>query len=509
MNIRSATEQIEGAVRAYLAKDEHGLYLVPPQMQRPIIVMGPPGVGKTAVVAQVADRLGVNFVSYSITHHTRQSALGLPYIAEAEFGGRTYRVSRYTMSEIVAAAYDSIEATGVNEGILFLDEVNCASETLMPAMLQFLQYKTFGQHRLPEGWAIVCAGNPPEYNRAAREFDPAMMDRLKRIDVEPDFEVWMDYAVTHGVHPAITTYLSSKPANFYKVRASVNGTRMVTARGWEDLSRMLLAYAHEGIETGQELVSQYLQDKQVSEDFSLYLRLFEKYQDDYKVADILSGSAGEDICGRAARAPFDERVALVNLLLDALVSQAHAVDARELALSDVRSELGLREGDAGTPAAQGGAGRLAALAAKAQDELAEARSKGGVPEGRLLRLAGRQELLEGLRALLARIESERRPETDAQRVAERLSSRLDEHARELEAEATSCARGLDHALDFLDGCFGEGQELLVFVTHLAVDPTFMGFVANHGSDSLARHGSALMLHERGSELLGRIEALGR
>ena len=258
MNIQQATRQIEGAVRAYLSKDEHGIYRIPTQMQRPIIMMGPPGIGKTAIVSQIADRLGVNFVSYSITHHTRQSALGLPYIAQSEYGGRTYKVSRYTMSEIIAAAYDAVEKSGIPEGILFLDEVNCASETLMPAMLQFLQYKTFGQHRLPAGWVIVTAGNPPEHNRAAREFDPAMMDRLKRIDVEPDLDVWMDYAVSHGVHPAITTYLANKPKSFYRVRAGVNGARMVTARGWEDLSRMIVAYRHEGLAVDQDLVAQYL-----------------------------------------------------------------------------------------------------------------------------------------------------------------------------------------------------------------------------------------------------------
>ena len=83
---------------------------------------------------------------------------------------------------------------------------------------------------------IVCAGNPPEYNRAAREFDPAMTDRLKRIDVEPDLDAWMNYATTQAVHPAITSYLANKPKNFYKVRTGVHGARMVTARGWEDLT---------------------------------------------------------------------------------------------------------------------------------------------------------------------------------------------------------------------------------------------------------------------------------
>ena len=140
MNILEASKQIEGAVRAYLSQDEHGMWRIPPQMQRPIILMGPPGIGKTAIVAQIADRLDINFVSYSITHHTRQSALGLPYIASSNFGGKEFRVSRYTMSEIIAAVFDAIEDTGESQGILFLDEINCASETLAPAMLQFLQY---------------------------------------------------------------------------------------------------------------------------------------------------------------------------------------------------------------------------------------------------------------------------------------------------------------------------------------------------------------------------------
>lgn len=122
MNIKEATEQIEGAIEAYLAKDDRGLYLIPFRMQRPIIMLGPPGVGKTAVVEQIADRMGINFVSYSITHHTRQSALGLPFIEHAEFEGREYSVSEYTMSEIIAAVYRAREEGGVDEGVLFLVE---------------------------------------------------------------------------------------------------------------------------------------------------------------------------------------------------------------------------------------------------------------------------------------------------------------------------------------------------------------------------------------------------
>ena len=55
-----------------------------------------------------------------------------------------------------------MEKTGLREGILFIDEINCVSETLAPMMLQFLQGKTLGNQKVPEGWVIVTAGNPPE-----------------------------------------------------------------------------------------------------------------------------------------------------------------------------------------------------------------------------------------------------------------------------------------------------------------------------------------------------------
>ena len=194
MNIRQAKEYIENTVKLYLKKDEFGEYRIPTVRQRPIFLLGAPGIGKTAIMEQIAQEMGIALVSYSMTHHTRQSALGLPFIADKNYGGAACRVSEYTMSEIIASVYDTMESGGIREGILFLDEINCVSETLAPAILQFLQYKTFGRHRVPGGWVIVTAGNPPEYNRSVRQFDVATLDRLKVMEVEPDYGVWKMYA---------------------------------------------------------------------------------------------------------------------------------------------------------------------------------------------------------------------------------------------------------------------------------------------------------------------------
>ena len=228
MNITQAKEQIKNAMQAYFSRDEYGRFLLPPEAQRPVFLIGPPGVGKTAIMKQIAGELGVGLVSYSMTHHTRQSALGLPVIEEKSYGGKPSKVSEYTMSEIIASVYDMMEETGVREGILFLDEINCVSETLIPVMLQFLQYKTLGRHAVPEGWIVVTAGNPPEYNRAARPFDLAVWDRVKRIDVEPDFAAFKAYAAKKGVHPAVMTYLEARKDRFYRVENTVEGTNFVT-----------------------------------------------------------------------------------------------------------------------------------------------------------------------------------------------------------------------------------------------------------------------------------------
>ena len=71
MNIKRAKEEIEHTVKAYLAKDALGEYAIPAIRQRPILLMGPPGIGKTQVMEQVARECGVALVAYTITHHTR------------------------------------------------------------------------------------------------------------------------------------------------------------------------------------------------------------------------------------------------------------------------------------------------------------------------------------------------------------------------------------------------------------------------------------------------------
>ena len=146
MNIRQAKNEIKHTVEAYLKKDEAGDYEILEIRQRTVLLMGPPSIGKTQIMEQISRECEIGLVAFTITHHTRQSAIGLPFIQTKIYGGKEYSVTEYTMSEIIAAVYEKIEQSGMKEGILFIDEINCVSETLAPTMLQFLQCKTFGSH---------------------------------------------------------------------------------------------------------------------------------------------------------------------------------------------------------------------------------------------------------------------------------------------------------------------------------------------------------------------------
>ncbi len=202
------------------------------------------------------------------------------------------------MSEIIASVYEKIEQTGNKEGILFIDEINCVSETLAPTMLQFLQCKMFGNQKVPDGWIIVAAGNPPEYNKSVRDFDVVTLDRMKKIDVEADYEVWKEYAYQAGIHPAILAYLEIRKEYFYRMETTVDGKAFVTARGWEDLSQLLKVYEELGKDIDREVVFQYLQHLKIAKDFANYYELYKKYKEDYGIERILKGQWNQETIGR-------------------------------------------------------------------------------------------------------------------------------------------------------------------------------------------------------------------
>ena len=74
MDIKQAKQELRQTIRAYTARTEDGVWRIPREKQRPVLLMGPPGIGKTAILSQLAQEEHVGLVCYTMTHHTRQSA---------------------------------------------------------------------------------------------------------------------------------------------------------------------------------------------------------------------------------------------------------------------------------------------------------------------------------------------------------------------------------------------------------------------------------------------------
>ena len=324
MDIAQAKQELRRTIRAYTAKTEDGVYRMPRRMQRPVLLMGPPGIGKTAILSQLAQEEHIGLAAYTMTHHTRQSALGLPVIVGRTAAGKTFRATEYTMSEIIASVYEQMEKTGLHEGILFLDEINCVSETLMPAILQMLQNKTFGVHSLPEGWLIVAAGNPPRYNQSARSFDMATLDRVRCIELEPSLAAWQPYAAASGVHPAVLSYLRLHPEHFFLCSASAEAGEFATARGWEELSALLLAYEALGYPCTLAQMQQYLHAQEAAAGFTAFYELFRRYAAQLPLEEILTGGASPE-AGALRELPFDGRLSVVEFLLHSLQTKSAAM----------------------------------------------------------------------------------------------------------------------------------------------------------------------------------------
>ena len=470
MNIKQAKEEIKHTVMAYLSKDEQGEYRIPVIRQRPILLMGPPGIGKTQIMEQIAMECKIGLVAYTITHHTRQSAVGLPMIKEESFDGTTYPVTEYTMSEIIASIYRKMKKTGQKEGILF-----------------------FGNQAIPEGWLIVAAGNPPEYNKSVRDFDMVTLDRVRYLNIEADYKVWKEYAREKHLHNAILSYLELRQKNFYRVEADVDGIRFVTARGWEDLSSLMQVYEKLDLPVDESVIREFIHHEDVAEDAAAYFELYRKYRDDYGIADILAGKVRPETFARIYAAAFDERLSVVNLLLDGLSAFFGNVQENKQITDNWYGFLKeyqrrLKEGEAPVDSYRALLEeRMAVVEAEKQAEVCTKAQVAG---------------WERIFALW----KENTPDSglDVKESFAQAKAGFDRQRETLEDAEKKAMNALEHAFDFMEQAFENGEEMVVFVTELTLSPEAAMFLAEHTCERYMTYNEQLLIGKRKRELLSEL-----
>lgn len=503
MNIEQAKIQIKNATIAYFTKNSHGEYKIPIERQRPVFLVGPPGIGKTAIMEQIASELNVGLVSYSMTHHTRQSALGLPFITKKTYNGVEYSVSEYTMSEIIASIYEYMERTGKKEGILFLDEINCVSETLAPAMLQFLQYKIFGNHSLPEGWIVVTAGNPPEFNKSVHDFDMVTWDRLKRVEVEADYDTWRNYAVAKHMHPAVIAYLDAKNSKdstgtnrfFYRVQNTINGRELITARGWEDVSQMLQIYEQNGIKADTDLIRQYIHCNEVARDFAVYYEIYSSYKTQFDLDNVMSGNITPEMLTKAKNASLDERIAVTNILTEQL-----SVKANEFAdtYAGVSYLTGFVKGiipDLQNPSSD----VVLATLQNAQQDLIDRLEKAQKSEADTEDIHMYKYAVAQFKKFADQVR-----ENPANGVAV-VRTFFQDIGTSLRAQTTELDEGMTNIYSYIENSFGEGSEIVLLSTAITNDLALAKLVAQTNNAKYLQYVNSLKLTDRRAEILADLQ----
>jgi len=319
--IAKAKQAIKNGINAYLMKDENGNYIMKEVNCLPFYLEGAPGIGKTEIVSQIAEEMGLGFVSFSLVHHTRNSLLGLPLIRDFEDGEK---YTSFTMSEIIAKVKESRDA-GHKEGILLLDEFPCMSESIMPAMLAFLQTKNIGTHALDRGWVLVLCGNPAKYNKSTHTFDAAVTDRIRKMEVEYSLDDFMAYAENKAFSKYIIAYLKLHSDHLYRFSKEKNSEELVTCRSWENLSHALDLYEMLGQEIDVPFIREFVKSDDVAYTFADYYRQNTCGISDDDRAAIFNGKYDAGIIDKINEKSFSNKWSVLDYLLTELDARSYGI----------------------------------------------------------------------------------------------------------------------------------------------------------------------------------------
>jgi len=196
--------------------------LVP--LRQSVFVWGPPGVGKSDVVAQVARGLGVRMIDIRANLLDPVDIRGLPHINGN--GQAHWATPSFFPTE--------------GKGILFLDELNTAPPLSQNAFLQLtIPPFQLGEYQLPEGWSVVAAGNRETDRVHASRMSSALANRFMHINFDVDLDEWVEWAFQNDVVPELIAFIRARPKLLHSFDPAKNEKRFPTPRSWNFTSDTL------------------------------------------------------------------------------------------------------------------------------------------------------------------------------------------------------------------------------------------------------------------------------
>ena len=201
----------------------------------PTFIWGSPGIGKSSIVKQIAKEKNLEFIDLRLSLLDPTDLKGIPFFDNKN-------------NEAVWAQPNFLPKEPKSLGILFLDEINTAPPSVQAAAYQLVLDRKVGDYKLPDGWAIVAAGNSESDRGVVYRMPPPLANRFVHLDMEVNFEDWKSWAYKNSIEPSIIAFLNYDSSKLFNFNPNSNEKSFATPRSWEYVDKILKANINKGSE---------------------------------------------------------------------------------------------------------------------------------------------------------------------------------------------------------------------------------------------------------------------
>ncbi len=199
----------------------------------PVMLWGPPGVGKSEIVAQVAQRNNVPMIDIRLSQMEPSDLRGIPFRVDD------------SVEWAVPAMLPNQQRHGP-QGILFLDEITSAAPSVSAAAYQLILDRRLGQYEIPNGWAILAAGNRQGDRGVTYTMPAPLANRFSHYEVDVNLDDWVAWAYANDIDDRIIAFLRFRPDLLFEFDAAQNPMAFPSPRSWEYAHRALQKFVDHG-----------------------------------------------------------------------------------------------------------------------------------------------------------------------------------------------------------------------------------------------------------------------
>ncbi len=218
----------------------------------PVFLWGPPGIGKSSIVAQIARERGIEFIDLRLSLLDPTDLRGIPFFNSED-------------NSAVWAPASFLPDGSHKEGILFLDELNTAAPMVQASAYQLILDRKIGEYTLPDGWSIVAAGNRESDRGVVFRMASPLANRFVHLEMEVSVGDWSEWAKRSGIDTSIIAFISYRPDALFAFDTKSDSKAFATPRTWEYVNEILLSAPEDdlllpmiGGAIGEELAASFL-----------------------------------------------------------------------------------------------------------------------------------------------------------------------------------------------------------------------------------------------------------